>query len=148
MRVKQSGKKTELFSSQASLFHKQKTSEKKFIEAISEAFDKEIEEDLDKLIERIDKSAENLVNKRTAAALSEYKQLITTFMQIIIERGMKIKEIPSARFMETNKVFIIASKVENGLLELAEKIKDKNTTALEIASITSDIRGWLFEIRI
>ncbi|OIO31437.1 MAG: hypothetical protein COS94_04495 [Candidatus Hydrogenedentes bacterium CG07_land_8_20_14_0_80_42_17] len=134
--------------SKGSVASKSDESRNKFVEAIRTADEKHAEGELDDLLDKITVAAERLVKKRTASALDEYKSFVSSFMKLVIEKGFKVQEIPSARFMENNKVFMIASKIENKLLELTERIREGNAGAMEIASATSDIRGWLFDMRI
>lgn len=148
MKVSRGGKRGESFASASSASNKNRTEKSNFVEAINNAIIEGTEKDLDELTNKINTAAENLINKRTASSLDEYKSFVTSFMKLVIDKAMKVKEIPSVRFMETNKVFMIATKVEEKLLELAEKIKEGKSNAIDVAATTSEIRGWLFDMRI
>lgn len=119
----------------------------RFVEAIESAADKQVTKDLDDLFAKIEEQAALLVKKRTVSELEKYREMITTFINTAVQRGLKINEVPSARFMENSKVFIVARQVEEKLLAMAEKIRAGGAQAIEIAAATSEIRGMLLDMK-
>lgn len=118
-----------------------------FVEAISEAKKDAVERDHDKLVTEIEEQARLLVKKRTITEMTKYRELVTGLMKRIVEDSIEMKEVPSAKYLENQKVFVVAKKIEEKLLELAEKIRSGTAEALEIVAATSEIRGMLLDIK-
>lgn len=118
-----------------------------FAEALDGAQAVQVSAELDELIRRIDEQAVALVQKRTVTELEKYREMVTSFLSLVVKRGWKVEEIPSAHFLDNNKVFVRARKVEEALLELAERIREGNAEALKVTAATSEIRGLLLDLR-
>lgn len=118
----------------------------KFVAAIESATESAIRRDRDELITEIEEQAKVLVKKRTVSEMTRYRELITVFMKRVVGESYQVSEITSARFLENNKVFMIARQVEEKLIEMAEKIKAGTADALAITAATSEIRGLLLDI--
>ncbi len=125
-----------------------KEGDSSFVKAIEAATEKSVEADIDGLFGEIEIAADLLVKRRTLAELEEYRRLVASFMKMVTEKGLEVKEVQSARFLENNKVFLIAAQIEKKLLDLAEKVRTGNAAALDVAAATSEIRGLLMDMRI
>lgn len=119
-----------------------------FSAAVAEAQQVERERDLAELISEIETQAANLVKRRADGELNKYRDLITRFMKRVVSESYQMTEVPSAFFMENSKVFVVARRVEEKLLQLAEQIHDKTVDATQIAATTSEIRGLLLDMEI
>lgn len=119
-----------------------------FVEAISDAKQGAVDRDRDELIAKIEEQAARLVKRKTVTEMDKYRELITEFMKMAVGESYEMKEIPSARFLDNNKVFLIAKKVEEKLLEMAEKIREGTAEAMAITVATSEIRGMLLDMKI
>lgn len=123
-----------------------KEGEPSFVEAISEAKQGAVNRDRDELVARIEEQARTLVKTRTVTEMTRYRDLIAEFMKKVVGESFEMKEIPSARYVENNKVFVVAQKIQQTLLDLAEKIRAGTAEALSITAATSEIRGLLLDI--
>lgn len=121
--------------------------ERAFVTALEGATQDSINQDLDDLYRRIEEQADVLVKKRTDTELTKYRELIGEFMKGVLEKGFKVAQINSAHFMENGKVFVVAQRIEEKLLQMADKIAGGKAEAMEIAAATSEIRGLLFDLR-
>jgi uncharacterized protein YaaR (DUF327 family) len=118
----------------------------KFVEAIESATDSAIRRDRDELIREIEEQAKALVKRRTVGEMTRYRELIAGFMKTVVGESFQVTEVTSARFIENNKVFIIARRIEEKLIEMAERIQAGTADALAITAATSEIRGLLLDI--
>jgi uncharacterized protein len=118
----------------------------KFVEAIESATDAAVRRDRDELMREIEEQARVLVKRRTMTEMTRYRELIAGFMKTVVGESYQVSEVPSARFLENNKVFLIARKIEEKLLEMAERIQAGTADALAITAATSEIRGLLLDI--
>jgi len=123
-----------------------KEGEPSFVEAITEAKQGAVNRDRDELVTRIEEQARTLVKTRTVTEMTKYRELIAEFMKKVVGESFEMKEIPSARYVENNKVFVVAQKIQETLLDLAEKIRAGTAEALAITAATSEIRGLLLDI--
>ncbi|RMH55695.1 MAG: DUF327 family protein [Candidatus Hydrogenedentota bacterium] len=105
------------------------------------------EAELEELLREIEERGERLVERRTETELVAYRDAVKEFMARVVGEGWVIEEIPSARFMENNKVFLIAKTVKKRLLDLAEEIRREQSDAMTVTALTSEIRGLLLDLR-
>lgn len=103
--------------------------------------------DLYDLLRRIDASARALVDRPTPATLAEFRDLVREFVRGVVDRSFKVAEVPSIRFAENQKVFIIARKVDAALEALASEVLSGRADALSILARTDEIRGLLLDLR-
>lgn len=103
--------------------------------------------EMEELAARIDAQAAMLVKRRTITELERYRELVTEFLRRVVASAWKVEEIPSAHFLQNNKVFIRARQVEEKLVALAERIREGNAEALAVTAATSEIRGLLFDLQ-
>lgn len=103
---------------------------------------------LDELLRQIEEQADVLVKHQTVTELTRYRELVTGFMKKVLKDGFQVEEIPSAHFMETNKVFVIARRIQEKIEKLAEGVATRTADATAIAAATSEIRGLLLDLTI
>lgn len=99
------------------------------------------------LLRQIDEQAQVLLKKRTVTELEKYRSLVTAYMKSVVGDSFKVEEVPSARVIENDKVFIVARKIEAKLLELTDQLLAAHAPAIEIAAATSEIRGLLLDLK-
>jgi len=121
--------------------------ESNFVAALEGATQDSINQDLDDLYRRIEEQADVLVKKRTDTELTKYRELIGEFMKGVLDKGFKVAQINSVHVMDNGKVFVVAQRIEEKLLQMAEKIASGKAEAMEVAATTSEIRGLLFDLR-
>lgn len=103
--------------------------------------------ELDDLVRRLDEQGQVLVKRQTVTELEKYRELVTAFLSRVVKDAYRVEEIPSAFFLQNNKVFVYARKVEEKLALLAEEVRRGNADALSITAATSEIRGLLLDLR-
>lgn len=103
--------------------------------------------EIEELVARIDAQAAMLVKRRTVTELEKYRELVAEFLGRVVQGAWKVEEIPSAHFLQNNKVFIRARQVEDKLAALAERIREGNAEALAVTAATSEIRGLLLDLQ-
>lgn len=101
---------------------------------------------IEALIASIEEQGRHLVKRPTPGNLDRYRELILDFMKRVVGEGFSTESIPSARYMENNKVFVVARKIEERLHELAERIASGQTDAMALMAATSEIRGLLMDL--
>ncbi len=104
--------------------------------------------ELDDLVRRLDEQAEVLVKRQTVTELEKYRELVTAFLARVVKEAYRVEEVPSAHFLQNNKVFVYARQVEEKLALLAEEVTRGNADALSITAATSEIRGLLLDLRV
>lgn len=103
--------------------------------------------ELDDLVRRLDEQAQVLVKRQTVTELEKYRELVTAFLSRVVKDAYHVEEVPSAFFLQNNKVFVYARQVEEKLALLAEEVRSGNADALSITASTSEIRGLLLDLR-
>ncbi|MBL4889559.1 MAG: YaaR family protein [Candidatus Lindowbacteria bacterium] len=153
MKISSGGKSTESTSGKrskktsSSSEGKTESASKTFAATVSEVESDVHEQEIDELFAEIQEKAEVLVKKQTDTALQEYKDLVSKFLKKVIGENVKITEITSTFFMENSKVYVLAKNIDQGLADLAEQVHSGNPDAMKIAAKSSEIRGWLIDIR-
>lgn len=107
---------------------------------------KEINLDLDKLIEEIDNAGKKFANKPDMHNLQEYKSLIKAFLNIIIDKIFKIKEKMGYRSWIKQKVFITVEKINEKLEKLMNSILEKENENINLLATLDEIKGLLVDL--
>lgn len=117
-----------------------------FADSIRSATESAEKASIDALIASIEEQGRELVQRPTPGNLDHYRSLVLDFMKRVVGEGFSTESIPSARYLENNKVFVVARRIEERLHELADKIASGQTDAMAIMAATSEIRGLLMDL--
>ncbi|MBU1075715.1 MAG: YaaR family protein [Spirochaetes bacterium] len=111
---------------------------------VSEVEDINLE--LDKLIEQIDKVGKKFANDTNLENLKEYKSLIKAFLETVINKMFKVKEKYGHRSWVKQKVFIIVEKINERLERLTNFILEKENQNINLLATLDEIRGLLVDL--
>jgi uncharacterized protein YaaR (DUF327 family) len=103
--------------------------------------------DLDDLVARIDEAARRLAERRTLPELTAFRDLVKAFLERVVGTAYKVAEVPSARFAQNQKVFIVARKIDAALEDLSSHVLSGHATAVSILARSDEIRGLLLDLR-
>ncbi len=107
---------------------------------------KEINLELDKLIDQVDKVGKKFSNNPDIQNLQEYKSLIKAFLDTMIQKMYKIKEKMGHRSWVKQKVFITVEKINEKLEQLTKFVLEKQTENINLLATLDEIRGLLVDL--
>lgn len=107
---------------------------------------KEINLELDKIIDRIDTVGKRFAKNPDIENLSEYKSLIKAFLDTVMNKIFKIKEKMGNRSWVKHKVYITVEKIDKKLEELTNFILNKETENINLLATLDEIRGMLVDL--
>ena len=105
------------------------------------------EKGLDQLLVEIEEAGALLAEKRTYPEMVRFRDLVRDFMKKVVGGAYRVEEVTSALYLQNQKVFIVARKVEEGLETLATRVLSDQAPAMEILRRTEEIRGLLLDLR-
>lgn len=107
---------------------------------------KEINLELDKLIDRVDEVGKRFANNPDIQNLQEYKSLIKAFLDTMIQKMYKIKEKMGHRSWVKQKVFITVEKINEKLEQLTKFVLEKQNENINLLATLDEIRGLLVDL--
>ncbi|MEW5693380.1 MAG: YaaR family protein [Candidatus Hydrogenedentota bacterium] len=102
--------------------------------------------ELEKLIREIDEIGKVLPKTGSLSVFARYKALIQEFLRKVIPDLYRVVEKKHRRFVENEKIYLIAEDINEKLEELADELVKKEKNNLNILSKVDDIRGLLLDI--
>lgn len=117
-----------------------------FNRALSGAARKDFEEDLQKLIEEVDKRAQKLAKTCTLNDLKNYKRAVKNFLERTIKEAFTTEEQSSWGRLGRQKVYVLVKKVDDNLEELSRQVLGEQQDSLNILKKLDEIRGLLIDI--
>lgn len=101
---------------------------------------------LDELLEKISAAARALSERQTLAEVGAFRELVRSFLDRVVS-SYRVDEVPSARFLENQKVFLVVRKVDEALDALSAEVLSGHAGAVSILARTDEIRGLLLDLR-
>jgi len=121
--------------------------EPKFFEQLLEVTElREINLELDELIEKIDEVGEKFAKNPIPENLNEYKSLIKSFLEKVTNKIYKIKERMCSRFFIKQKIYITVEKVNKELEELTKMVLENQAENINLMAKIEEIRGLLIDL--
>ena len=104
------------------------------------------QEEMDRLLQRIDEQAARLGKTPTYDELKEYRTLIKNFVGEAVSRMYELHTQAGWDRMGRQKVYTTVRKIDKKLEEMAEKIRLGQSEQLDIVASHDAIRGMLVDL--
>ncbi|MFC4802168.1 YaaR family protein [Neobacillus sp. GCM10023253] len=105
-----------------------------------------VKEQLNSLLDGIQKQGERLVQSRTAADLQKYKKLIQSFLQEVVKNGLSLEITDSFTSMNRGRRLKIIKEIDRNLLELSKEILEKEDANIQLLDKIGEIKGLLIDL--
>lgn len=105
------------------------------------------EEELDRLLDKLDEQGRRLVHSRTLVDLHAYKELVRQFLQNTIGEGIALKEKRMTDVRGRSRIYRSVEKVNEQLIQLTEDIVKRESNQLRILEKVGQIKGLLIQLR-
>ncbi len=123
------------------------TRQSPFMDKLLEATEvKEINLELDKLVEEIDTVGRRFGKKPDIENLTEYKSLIKAFLDTVLDKILKVKEKMGHRSWVKQKVYITVEKINEKLEQLTSHVLNKEKENINLLATLDEIRGLLVDL--
>lgn len=99
--------------------------------------------ELDKLMEEIDKAGKRFVSDTNLENLKQYKALIKSFLDTLLNKMFKIKNITN---WKKNKVYVLIEKINDKMEKLTRYILEKENENINLLATLDEIRGLLVDL--
>ncbi|GAB6107899.1 YaaR family protein [Fusibacter bizertensis] len=103
-------------------------------------------QELQKALDEIDKKGQDLVENRTVENLYAYKDLIKSFIEETVMKGLEIKERRGFSRSGRTKVMRTVAEVDAKLLELTNLILKREHKEINVLKKVGEIQGLLVNI--
>jgi len=123
-----------------------KISETSEINSLADYMPPENIEELNRLIEEIDKAGSEFSDKPVYTNLIKYKLLLQQFMGIIIKSSYEVQQRVGRKSFTEEKVYSIVKKIDLELEHLSENVLNKNIDKIKLVDKLDEIRGLLIDL--
>lgn len=101
---------------------------------------------LSNLMDQLKDKGNQLVEKRTAQNLTDYKKLVQKLLQEVVQNGLQLSERQSDPRQWKSKTYKIIEQVDVKLIELTEEVLGSEQNRLNILALVGEIKGMLMNI--
>ncbi|MGE8206894.1 YaaR family protein [Heyndrickxia sp. NPDC080065] len=103
-------------------------------------------ERMTKLMKDIEDQGQKLAKSRTIEDFRKYKKLVKSFMEDAVNNGLKLEEQRGLNWRGRSKIYKIVKQVDSKLVDLANKVLEKEQKGLEILNLVGEIQGLIINI--
>jgi uncharacterized protein len=104
-------------------------------------------EQLNTLLEGIQKQGERLARSRKFQDLQQYKRLIKSFLQDVVKFGLSLEETTSFGSMSSReRKLLVIKEIDHHLLELSKEILESEDENLRLLDKIGEIKGMLIDL--
>jgi uncharacterized protein YaaR (DUF327 family) len=107
---------------------------------------KHLQEKLKILLVEIDESGKKLARLRTVDILTQYKELIKTFLKEVTQNLYQLKEESHFDAKGKHKVLVLVKSINKSLEELVKMVLDKEVDNLRLLEKVGEIKGMLIDL--
>ena len=102
---------------------------------------------LSTLLEGITKQGERLTRSRSLKDLHEYKKLIKSFLQMIVQHGLSLEETTSFAYSSSRERKLkVIKEVDTKLLELSHEMVKQEDQNIRLLDNIGEIKGLLIDL--
>jgi hypothetical protein len=116
---------------------------KTFSDMMQQQEEKATHEQLQKMLQQIQRQAERLAKAMTVRELRLYKQLVKQFLEETARRGVHLKETKGWDRRGRTKRYKILDEIDKELLSMADEMLESEQGRIEILQKIGEIRGML-----
>lgn len=116
---------------------------KSFSDMMSQQEERATEEQLKRMLERIDRQAERLAKSMTVRELRQYKLMVKQFLEETARRGIRLKETKGWDRRGRAKRFKLLEEIDRHLVQMADDLLEHEQGRLEILAKIGEIKGLL-----
>lgn len=106
----------------------------------------QIKDELDGHLAAIQEQGRRLCRHMTLGDLKRFKQMVTEFLNLVINGGLKLERDKMYSGRGRSKLLYIIKTVDEKLLQLAEEVLSQNKDAFKIMALVDEIRGLLLDL--
>ena len=102
---------------------------------------------LSTLLESITKQGERLTRSRSLKDLHEYKRLIKSFLQIVVQNGLSLEETTSFSYSSSRERKLkVIKEIDTKLLELSQEMVKQEDQNIRLLDNIGEIKGLLIDL--
>lgn len=102
---------------------------------------------LSTLLEGITKQGERLTRSRSLKDLHEYKRIIKSFLQIVVQYGLSLEETTSFSYSSSRERKLkVIKEIDKKLLELSEEMVKQEDENIRLLDNIGEIKGLLIDL--
>lgn len=105
-------------------------------------------ESLNKKMQEIETSGNQLVESRTIENLVKYKKLVKEFMNDVVKNGLQLQEQHSFNHYGSSKIYKLVKEVDKKLVDVTSAALDKQQQGLDLLNLLGEIKGMLMDLYI
>jgi uncharacterized protein YaaR (DUF327 family) len=98
------------------------------------------------LLNRIEQQGDRLGRSRSLQDLMEYKQTIQSFLQEVVDNGVKLEEHRGYQPNGREKRLTIIKQVNSQLLDLSEQVLNEQAPSVDLLKKMGEIKGLLVNL--
>lgn len=117
-----------------------------FSEVMSKGRENRALERMTKLMQDIEDQGQKLAKSRTIEDFRKYKKLVKSFMEDAVNNGLQLEEQRGLNWRGRSKVYKIVKEVDSKLIDLANKVLEKEQKGLDILGLVGEIQGLIVNI--
>ena len=119
---------------------------KEFSDLLSSAGKELTKEKMQQLLNQIDEQGKRLGAKKNLQELKKYKELIKKFMDEAVQTGLEFNEQQSFDRYGRTKKYKIIRQIDEKLMDLTNRIVDKEQKQIDILDKIGEIKGLLINL--
>ncbi len=101
---------------------------------------------LDELLADLDRTAEELRDKRSLAVLRKYRELVQSFLDTVLHETYAVRQQTGFDRRGRRRVYVLVQRVNQALEELAELTLSRHADPLSLLEKLGEIRGMLVDL--
>ena len=116
---------------------------KSFSDMMSRQEERATQEQLYRMLERIDMQAQRLAKSMTVRELRQYKRMVKQFLEETARRGIRLKETKGWDRRGRSKRYKLLEEIDRHLLQLADDLLASEQGRIELLAKIGEIKGLL-----
>jgi len=116
---------------------------KSFSDMMSQQEERATQEQLYRMLERIDMQAQRLAKSMTVRELRQYKRMVKQFLEETARRGIRLKETKGWDRRGRSKRYKLLEEIDRHLLQMADDLLASEQGRIEILAKIGEIKGLL-----
>ncbi|MDI6871703.1 MAG: YaaR family protein [Bacillota bacterium] len=101
---------------------------------------------LDELLAELDRTAEELRDKRSLAVLRKYRELVQSFLDTVLHQAYAVQQQTGFDRKGRRRVYVLVQRVNQALEELAQLTLSRHADPLLLLEKLGEIRGLLVDL--
>ncbi|MGE5553819.1 MAG: YaaR family protein [Betaproteobacteria bacterium] len=101
---------------------------------------------LDELLADLDRTAEELRDKRSLAVLRKYRELVRSFLDTVLHETYAVQQQTGIDRKGRRRVYVLIQRVNQALEELTELTLSRHADPLSLLEKLGEIRGMLVDL--